>query len=42
MGKNCSVNQKIKFLKNLENESKIIFSNQKKNIIFAESLNLII
>jgi len=30
MGKNCSVNQKIKFLKNLENESKIIFSNQKK------------
>lgn len=30
MGKNCSVNQKIKFFKNLKNESENIFSNQKK------------
>lgn len=30
MGKNCSVNQKIKFLKNLKNDTENIFSNQKK------------
>ena len=36
MGKNCSVNQKIKFFKILKNDTEIIISNQKKNIIFAK------